>query len=42
MNAPHSPAGPHDESEVLISLRQASVHFGPFAALTDCTRKTAP
>jgi tungstate transport system ATP-binding protein len=37
MNAPHSAAGLQPSDDVLISLRQASVHFGPFAALTDCT-----
>ncbi len=37
MNAPHSAAGQQPSDDVLISLRQASVHFGPFAALTDCT-----
>ena len=37
MNAPLSAAGPQDVSDVLISLRQASVHFGPFAALSGCT-----
>jgi tungstate transport system ATP-binding protein len=37
MNAPHSAAGLQPSDDVLISLRQASVHFGPFTALTDCT-----
>ena len=37
MNAPHLATGPQQAADVLISLRQASVHFGPFAALTDCT-----
>jgi tungstate transport system ATP-binding protein len=37
MNAPHSAADPQQAADVLISLRQASVHFGPFAALADCT-----
>jgi len=37
MNAPHSAAGLQPSDEVLISLRQASVHFGPFAALSGCT-----
>jgi tungstate transport system ATP-binding protein len=37
VNAPHLATGPQQAADVLISLRQASVHFGPFAALTDCT-----
>jgi tungstate transport system ATP-binding protein len=37
MNAPHRAAGSQLEGDVLISLRKASVHFGPFAALSACT-----
>jgi tungstate transport system ATP-binding protein len=37
MNATHRAAGPQPSDDVLISLRQASVHFGPFAALAGCT-----
>ena len=37
MNAPHSAVVQQSMDDVLISLRQASVHFGPFAALSGCT-----
>ena len=41
MNAPHRAARPQQEADVLISLREASVHFGPFAALSACTLNIA-
>ena len=37
MNAALSVIGPQQSNDVLVSLRQASVHFGPFAALSGCT-----
>jgi len=37
MNAPLSATGPQQSNDVLVALREASVHFGPFAALSGCT-----
>ena len=37
MNAPHSAVGLQPSEDVLVALRLARVHFGPFAALSGCT-----
>jgi len=37
MNAPLTVAAPQQSDDVLVALSQASVHFGPFAALSGCT-----